>query len=107
MARIKDLKKKILRVLKEYPETRDCDIELTTRLWKEYYSHKIILRQADGKYYVALDDLFTLPREDHIKRIRAKIQNEENMYLPLKISTAKKRKISMDIWHNAMAFNRY
>lgn len=38
--------------------------------------------EIDGVYFVSLGKLFDLPREDNIKRIRAKIQNEEKLFLP-------------------------
>jgi len=100
--RFKNLKQKILRMLASYPETRDCDIELTTRIWKEYYQTKLKLREADARYYVALDDLFVIPREDHIKRIRAVIQNVEHKYLPRKMEVRRKRKIAEEVWRRSL-----
>lgn len=38
--------------------------------------------EEDGQKYINVMQLFNLPREDHVKRIRAKIQNEERIYLP-------------------------
>jgi hypothetical protein len=107
--KFKNLKEKILKTLSLYPETRDCDIELTTRIWKEYYPKKLKYREADARYYVALDDLLLIPREDHIKRIRAVIQNEEHKYLPRKMEVRKKRKIAEEEWRKALnnGFNNY
>ncbi len=105
--KIKQLKDKVRKMLSLYPETRNSDITLTIRIWKEYYPNRIITRASDMKDYVALTDLFDLPREDNIKRLRAKIQNEEGKYLPTDLKIALKRGIEEDKWHKAMAFNHY
>lgn len=47
---------------------------------------------------VQLKDIFDLPREDNIKRIRAKIQNEEHRYLPTTPEIRKQRQISELDW---------
>jgi hypothetical protein len=67
----------------------------------------LVKREADQKHYVQLEKLFDLPREDNLKRIRAKIQNEEGKYLPTKKEIALKRGIEESKWHKAMAFNNY
>lgn len=105
--KIKQLKQKVKKMLALYPETRNSDVELTLRIWKEYYPMRILKREKDGKDYVALTDLFDLPREDNIKRLRAKIQNEEFLYLPTSKKVAEQRKINMDRWYKAMAYNQY
>ena len=64
-------------VLNTEPETRNSDITLTIAIWKRYYTHLI-----DPQDKIYIKDLFELPREDNIKRIRSKIQNEERAYLP-------------------------
>ena len=88
-----------------YPQTRNSDIELTIRLWKEYYPQRIIKNNKNDQDYVALKDLFDLPREDNIKRVRAKIQNEEGKLLPTEWKIAEQRGMEQDKWHKAMAFN--
>jgi hypothetical protein len=107
MSKIKQLKDKVRKMLSLYPETRNSDITLTIKIWKEYYPSKILWREKDNKEYVAITDLFELPREDNIKRLRAKIQNEEGKYLPTEWKIAEKRGIEQDKWHKAMAFNQY
>lgn len=71
---IKTLKSKVYRILEDYPETRNSDITLTTKIWRMFYSH-IVKVGEDGDYIAKLKDLHQLPREDHIKRVRAQIQN--------------------------------
>lgn len=64
-------------ILATNPKSRDSDIRLTIELWKKYYDWLI---DPDGK--IELERLFEFPREDSIKRIRARIQNKERRYLP-------------------------
>ena len=88
------LKNQVERVLQKYPETRNSDITLTIQIWKEFYPTRVM----DGK--VSLADLYDLPREDNVKRVRAKFQNEENKYLPTVWEIARKRKINEMVWKN-------
>lgn len=104
--KIKQLKKQVLSVLREVPETRNSDITLMIEVWKRYYPH-FLKETKDKQLGVYLKDLYELPREDNIKRIRAKIQNEENKYLPTSMKIAIKRHLNMNEWHKAMAFNQY
>ena len=108
--KIKDKKDKIRKLLAQYPELRNCDIKLTIKFWQTYQPTRITKSQA-GKEYVALDDLFFLVRQDDVKRIRAKIQSPkskggEELYPPTSEKVARERKMNMDKWHKAMAFNR-
>ena len=96
---IKTLKQKVIEVLKKYPETRNDDILLTTQIWREFYWSHL----EDDK--IALRDLHKVPREDHVKRIRAKIQNEEGLYLPTSWIVAKKRNINEDVWREYLGYN--
>lgn len=100
---IKNLDKKVRAVLKEDEKSRNSDIRLTQMLWWKYYPHK--LKKIDGVICVALKDLFELPREDNIKRIRAKIQNEERRFLPTDPVIAKKRGWKKDEWREYLGKN--
>lgn len=93
-----ELRKMILNVLKEQPDTRNSDVALTIAIWKRYYPRRLKFREQDNKMYIALDDLFDLPREDNIKRIRAIIQNDEGRYLPTNKEVAIQRRINMQQW---------
>jgi hypothetical protein len=109
--KIKNKRDKIRKLLALYPELRNCDIKLTIKFWQEYQPARITTSEKTGKQYVELDQLFFLEREDNIKRIRAKIQSPkseggEELYPPTDIKVAEKRKMNMDKWHQAMAFNR-
>lgn len=55
------------------------------------------------KECVLLEDLFDLPREDNVKRIRAKF-NEEGLYLPTSEEVAKRRNMNIPEWREAMGY---
>ena len=94
-----NLKEKVLYCLEKDKESRNSDIRLTQTIWWIYHKHKIF-KGEDGDYSVKLKELFDLPREDNIKRVRAIIQNEENKFLPTRIEVVKKRKLNEERWRN-------
>lgn len=69
-------------ILATMPESRNSDITLMIELWKHYYKDLLLYHPRTSEPYIKLSNLFEMPREDNIKRIRAKIQNEERRYLP-------------------------
>lgn len=92
------LKREIENILFAYADSRDDDLRLTMYIWREFYP-KLARRDAQNNlYFLARDIVDSLPREDHIKRIRAKIQNEEKRFLPTSWVVAKKRRIAQDSW---------
>ena len=98
-----NLKKQVKFVLENYPETRNSDIRLMGNIWVIFYKDMLIF---DGKEYsVKLKNLYDLPREDNIKRIRAKLQNEEKKYLPTDPEILKKRKCLEEKWRNILGYN--
>lgn len=96
---IQTLKTKVEICLEKFPETRNSDVELTIRVWRVFHKDKL------NANFVHLNDLFALPREDTIKRIRAQIQNRDQRFLPTAWEVAKKRKINQEVWERAMAAN--
>lgn len=96
MSDIKKLDSKVRYCLRNDDKSRNSDIRLTQFIWWNFYRES--LKEIDGVFYVALGKLFDLPREDNIKRIRAKIQNEEKLYLPTDPAVAKKRGWLEDGW---------
>jgi len=98
------LKDQVLHVLLNYPETRNSDITLTLRIWLIYYPEHIT--KVEGKNFVRLSKIFELPREDNVKRIRAKIQNEEHRYLPTDPQIIKRRKIKEQEWRTDLGYSR-
>lgn len=93
-------------VLRDDEETRNSDIKLTIAIWREFYPNYVLDTSQGDKSGIFLDALFILPREDNIKRIRAKIQNEENKYLPTDPNVRKKRKISEEAWYDYLGYAR-
>lgn len=91
------LKTQIENILRDTPATRDSDITLMIEVWNRYYPHAI-MTGSSGKKAVLLDNMYDLPREDNIKRMRAHIQNVDKKYLPTTWSVAKQRKINEQEW---------
>lgn len=100
--RFHDLTRKVEAVLRDIPETRNSDIRLTIEIWKRYYPHKLIQGAKTQRLVVPLDELYNLPREDNVKRIRAQFQNDRLKYLPTTWEVAKKRKINEEVWRKCM-----
>ena len=95
-------KKKVERILEIREHTRDSDLRLMIEIWKEFYGDYI--SHIDGILYVKLPDLSFLPRESTVKRIRAKIQNEEGRFLPTSWEVAKLRGIEEIKWRKALGY---
>lgn len=95
------LTQQILVILEKIPDTRNDDVLLTTEIWKEFYGDMIYDLKTDSPF-IFLSELWKLPREDHIKRIRAKIQNVDKRFLPTSWEVAKKRQINQWVWELAM-----
>lgn len=93
---IKTLKYKVIEILRDIPESRNCDQYLTIAIWERFYGDEII--SINGKNHIQLSSLLFLPREDNIKRHRAIIQNEKGMYLPTRLEVVKKRKMNEEDW---------
>ena len=83
-------------------DSRNSDIRLTQAIW--WHWHRDSIREVDGQYYINIKDLFNLPREDNIKRIRAKIQNVEHKYLPTDPEVAKKRGWEEEEWKGYLGY---
>lgn len=92
--------------LRNDEQTRNSDIKLTISVWIKYYPNYVLDTSQGEKSGIFLDALFELPREDNIKRIRAKIQNEEKKYLPTDPEVRKKRNISEEAWYDYLGYAR-
>lgn len=100
---IKNLKQAVGDMLKENPATRNSDITLMIEIWRKHFPQRI-KRGSTGEEGVWLKDLYDLPREDNVKRVRAYWQNDKKLYLPTEESVAKVRGINMDEWRVAMGY---
>jgi len=96
------LEKQIRHILATDEKSRNSDIRLTQMIWWNHY--RSFMKNIDGKIYVNVADLFTLPREDNIKRIRAKLQNELKLYLPTDPTVARKRGWQEDEWRRYLGY---
>ena len=67
----KNLKPKIINILRRFPESRNNDTTLMILLWQEFFREKI------GDNGISFKSLYLVPQEDDIKRLRAVIQNTE------------------------------
>lgn len=102
--KIKNLRKEVESMLAECAVTRNSDQLLTLKLWVKLFPDKII-KAEDGSQAVKLKDIMLLPREDNVKRVRAKIQNEEHKYLPTTEAVRKARGISEEVWYKYNLYN--
>ena len=102
MNKIKTVDAKVRNVLQADVKSRNSDIRLTQMVWWRY--HRSSLIDQNGKVYVALNRLFDLPREDHIKRVRAKIQNVEHLFLPTDPEVAKRRGWEIEEWREYLGY---
>lgn len=93
--RINFLEEKVRHVLEKYPDTRNDDVQLTFFIIHEYMPDQ--MQQIDGQWWVSTEALKRI-REDNVKRIRARIQNEEHEFLPTVESVRNQRKIREEEW---------
>jgi len=100
----KVLKKQVEKMLKECEKCRCSDIHLTLHLWYEDYPN-MVHDKGTPDSYVYLRDIKDLPREDNVKRVRAKFQNEENLYLPADPKVRLKRGIEEVKWRKFLEYN--
>ena len=81
---LETVKKLAIRYLKEYPHTRDSDVELFYMILKDYYraipsskKHSMYEEQFLADLYLILK---FAPDKSSISRMRRKIQNDDGMY---------------------------
>ena len=85
---IKDLKDKVEYCLSHFENVRNDDAILTLMIIWIYMPKEMIFQ--NGKCFVSTEAI-KLVREDHVKRIRAKFQNEGGKYLPTDPDVLQKR----------------
>lgn len=99
IARIEKLTEKVRACLEKHPDTRDDDVLLTYRIIETYRPDDVRQIEVDGSpvVFIRARAVFAV-REDQVKRIRAKIQNELGEFLPTNPEVRRKRKISEEAW---------
>lgn len=98
----KTVKEMVEKCLRNIPETRNSDITLMIEIWRHYFPQRL-QEVRDGRTGIALQDLYDLPREDNIKRIRATF-NHEGKYFPTDWEVAKARGIKEDEWRVSLGY---
>lgn len=103
--RLRTLKGMVEEILRDIPATRDNDIKLMIEVWRRFYPEKFNWNDK-GETYIFLIDLYTLPREDNVKRIRALFQNdpERPMYPPTSLAVALERGMEETAWRRALGY---
>ena len=110
-----NLKEKVKHCLEIDQESRNSDIRLTQMVWWEYHRGKIA-DLPDGTKAIRIKDLFDLPREDHISRVRRSVQEDAikkvvkglshyKIYLPTDINVANQRKMNEINWREYLGLN--
>ena len=94
------LKETVERVLENRPETRNNDVTLTVWVWHSLRPD--LFRRIDGDSYIRTKDLYELPREDNVKRLRAQIQNDEGRFLPTDPEVIKLRRRREERWRDVI-----
>jgi hypothetical protein len=107
---MRTLKQEVEYVLENYPLTRNSDIDLTIRIWETYHQDKfakILKTNQDKSAFEKMRlVMMELPREDNVKRIRAKFQNEMKVYLPTSEEVAKKRGFKVEEWRELLGYKQ-
>lgn len=91
--------------LANHANARNSDITLTVELWKRFHPEKITLSGYLGEDdSIRLKDLFDLPHESEIGRIRRKFQNDQHVYLPTDWKIAEGRGIKEEEWREHLGY---
>lgn len=91
-----NLKEQVRVVLRSDPETRNSDITLTIRIWQRFYGVNDLIN---------VYNLYDLPREDNVKRIRAKFcEQRKDWAYPTSLKIAKRRGIKEEEWRQALGY---
>ncbi len=99
--KLKNFQKIVEDTLREYPKTRDDDTFLTWHIVHLYRPE--CCSEHNGDYWINYKGM-KLVREDHVKRIRAKL-NAEKKYISSDPKVRKQRKISEEIWREYLGKN--
>ncbi len=102
MTHNQSLKSQVIKVLEDSPKTRDSDQYLTLMIWQKFC--KDYIHYENGKPYIFLEDIMRCPREDNVKRHRAKL-NSQGLYLPTNPQVIKARQKKQSKWQKELGYN--
>lgn len=94
VGKLKKTKHQVEHCLREYPITRNCDVELLIRVLQQFHG------VGDS---VKLSDLSTLPSFESIRRMRQKFQ-EQGLFAPTDEKVAIARGWAQDDWKKALGY---
>ena len=94
---MRKLKDRVYRILEEHPEARNCDAALVAKYWQMYESNNL---DSHGTF-LELSLLKYMTPASAIERMRRKIQ-QEGRFWPTDEAVARKRRMNMDKWKEAM-----
>jgi|ETNvirnome_2_300_1030623.scaffolds.fasta_scaffold186314_1 hypothetical protein len=100
---IRNLEEKVRYCLERSERARNSDVFLTQMIIWEYLRPET-LKGEDGRIYFSADSGYIV-REDNVKRIRARLQNEKNLYLPTEEKIRKARRINEEEWRRYLGLN--
>jgi hypothetical protein len=100
---IKTLKYKVKQALELDESTRNSDIRLTNYIWVNFYG-EYIHEDENRKMFVKLLDLYNLPKQSSITRIRETF-NQKGLYLPTDPEVRRKRNQAEEDWRGALGYN--
>jgi hypothetical protein len=92
----------VIKVLEKYPEARNSDKRLWINFLETFYQQELYLAK-NGKLYLELEKIMTLPSEQDLGRVRRKIQEPTmeypyGLYLPADPEVRRRRRISEEAW---------
>jgi hypothetical protein len=90
-ASLHDLKTRVAWTLNLHPHTRDSDISLALKYWEQFQP------ELFNSTSLAPKDLFKLERMTNITRVRAKIQNEYNLFTASEGIRHRRRQLEEDV----------
>ena len=98
---VKTLKQQVYYCLERWPDTRNSDITLMIQVWITFYPNQTIGGECSA---VRFCELYDLPREDNVKRVRAHLQNDKHLFPPTLWEVARQRGYQEDEWRTALGY---
>lgn len=100
--KLKNFEKVVENTLDKHPKTRNSDTLLAWYIVHLYYPE--YCSEHNNDYWINYQGIEAV-REDHVKRVRAHLQNDLKKYLPTDPKVRKQRKISEETWREYLGKN--